>query len=252
MNTPIEIEISSVEEYINQIDKITEPEKNYIYRGQRNANWRVSSSAYYRLSKEQPDDELGLLADIFVSYLKQIIDEIQLKYPSTYKDMYPLECMAHLQHNRVATGLIDFTFNPLVALWFASENQDDNNGKVLVVENDSEKIEEITTKEKLELELDEYFDTDRPKWHLWSPTLDSLSVDTQRITMQQSVFLFGLPEVDSKMVSHEIIVPQTHKEELRTVLAKMGITEKTVFSDLIGFFERNTSAHPYDLSLTLK
>ena len=29
----------------------------------------------------------------------------------------------------------------------------------------------------------------------------------------------------------------------------MGISEKTLFSDLLGFFERNTSEQPYDLTL---
>lgn len=243
------IEISSLADYIDRINDITDPEVNYIYRGQRNAEWRVSSSAYHRLLKVQPDTEPELLANLFVGYLKQIVDEIQLKFPSTYKDFSPLECMAHLQHNKVATGLIDFTFNPLVALWFACENQDNRDGKVLVLENDREKIDEITTKDKLQQELDVFFDMDQPQWHLWAPTLDSLAVDTQRMTMQQSVFLFGLPEVDAEMVMQEIIVPHEHKERLRTELAKIGITENTLFSDLIGFFERNTHAHPYDLSL---
>ena len=156
--------------------------------------------------------------------------------------------MAHLQHNKVATGLIDFTFSPLVALWFACDNQENADGKVFVIENNKEKIEEITTKDKLQQELDEFFGVDQAQWHLWAPTLDSLAVDTQRITMQQSVFLFGLPEVDTAMVVQEIIIPQEHKEGLRTALAKLGITEKTLFSDLLGFFERNTHAHPYDLS----
>ena len=246
MNTPIEI--SSLAEYINKINEITAPGLSYIYRGQRNAEWRVSSSAYHRLLKMLPDAEPELLAELFVGYLKQIVDEIQLKYPSTYKDLSPLECMAHLQHNKVVTGLIDFTFNPLVALWFACENQDNRDGKVLVLKNDRERIEEITTKDKLQQNLDIFFDVGQPQWYLWSPTLDSLAVDTQRMTMQQSVFLFGLPEVNTEMVIQEIIIPQAHKERLRTVLAKMGITEKTLFSDLIGFFERNTHAHPYDLT----
>lgn len=247
MNTPIRI--SSLADYINQIDEIADSGEDYLYRGQENAAWRITSSAYRRLLVGQPDAEQGFLADLFVGYLRQIIDEIQLRYPSTYKDMSPLECMAHLQHNKVATGLIDFTFSPLVALWLACDNQENADGKVFVIDNNKEKIEEITTKDKLQQELDEFFDADQAQWHLWAPTLDSLAIDTKRMTMQQSVFLFGLSEVDTEMVVQEIIIPQAHKEGLRTALAKLGITEKTLFSDLIGFFERNTHAHPYDLIL---
>ena len=154
--------------------------------------------------------------------------------------------MAHLQHNKVATGLIDFTFSPLVALWFACADENIN-GKVIVLENDSEKIEEIQTIEALGRDLEAFFDVDQEQWYRWSPTLDSRTVDTERMTMQQSVFLFGLPEMNGEMITQEIIIPAEYKASLRIELAKMGILEKTLFSDLLGFFERNTSEHSYDL-----
>ena len=224
MNTPTEI--SSLSEYINLIDQLTNPGASYLYRGQENAEWQVNSSAYRRLLKMQTsaettslemqtDADTGLLADLFTCYLKQIVDEVQLKYPSTYRNLTPLECMAHLQHNKVATGLIDFTLSPLVALWFACDNQEDTKGKIFILENDNSKIKEITTPERLRQGLDVFFDMDQTQWYLWAPTLDSLAVDTQRMMMQQSVFLFGLPEVDTAMIMQEIIVPQEHKEGFR-------------------------------------
>lgn len=246
MNTSIEI--SSLADYINLIDEITDPDINYLYRGQENEAWHVTSSAYRRLAS-QVDADPDLLDDLFVGYVKQIVDEVQLKYPSTYRDLFSLECMAHLQHNKVSTGLIDFTFSPLVALWFACENQEAANGKVFVLENDSEKIEEIKTTEQLQQELDAFFDVDQPQWYLWSPTLDSRAVDTERMNMQQSVFLFGLPEVNTEMIAQEIIIHSGTKENIRTALAKMGISEKTLFSDLLGFFERNTYTQGYDQTL---
>ena len=268
MNTSIEI--SSLADYINLIDEITDPDINYLYRGQENEAWHVTSSAYRRLVKQaetgapeqqrniandllleiEADIEPSLLADLFVGYSRQIVDEVKLRYPSIYRDMTPLECMAHLQHNRVATGLIDFTFSPLVALWFACGNQEEANGKVFVLENDSEKIEEIKTTEQLQQELDAFFDVYQPQWYLWSPTLDSRAVDTERMNMQQSVFLFGLPEINTEMIAQEIIIPNGPKENIRTALAKMGISEKTLFSDLLGFFERNSYNQPYDRTLT--
>ena len=248
MNEPIEI--SNLADYINRINAIIDLEKNYLYRGQENEEWQVNSSAYRRLQR-QYDDSPDALSYLWQSYLKQIIDEIQLKYPSTYRELRPLECMAHLQHNKVATGLIDFTSSPLVALWFACEkkNGEDIDGKVIVLENDSEKIKEIETMEALGRNLETFFDVDRGQWYLWAPTLDSRKVDTERMTMQQSVFLFGLPEMNRDMITEEIIIPFEHKEKVRTELAKMGISEKTLFADLLGFFERNTSEHSYDPTL---
>ena len=191
----------------------------------------------------------GLLRLQHRDYLLQVVDEIQLKYPSTYRGMSALECMAHLQHNKVATGLIDFTFNPLVALWFACATEEDKkrNGKVIVLENESTRIKEINTLEDLKKGLEEFFGENQEQWYLWAPTLDSRTVDTERMTMQQSVFLFGLPEMDRDMIYQEIVIPAVHKEKVQTELAKMGISEETLFADLLGFFERNTQERPYDL-----
>ena len=252
MNEPIEI--YGLADYINEINAITDSEKSYLYRGQENEEWQVNSSTYRRLessaspSETEYDRSSDLLRSQHRGYLLQIVDEIQLKYPSTYRDLHPLECMAHLQHNKVATGLIDFTFSPLVALWFACADENIN-GKVIVLENDSEKIEEIKTIEALERDLGAFFDVNQERWYLWAPTLDSRKVDIERMTMQQSVFLFGLPEIGREMITQEIIIPAEHKESLRTELAKMGISEETLFADLLGFFERNTARHFYDLTL---
>ena len=245
MNSPIEIDC--LENYINRVGDIATSEKSHLYRGQEDTEWQVRSSALRRLELEEEysvsDDSFPY---VYLDYLLKIIYEVKLNYPSTYRNLFPLECLAHLQHNGVATGLIDFTFNPLVALWFAcAYQQEDIDGKVIVLENDREVIEEIETPEKLESDLKTFFGVDEAKWHLWSPALDSQFVDTQRMTRQHSVFLFGLPEVASEMIANEIVIPYVHKEQLRTELAKVGISEQTLFADLIGFFDRNTAQHPY-------
>lgn len=53
MNTPVVI--SSLADYINQIDAITDPDKSYLYRGQENETWRITSSAYRRLVSSSED-----------------------------------------------------------------------------------------------------------------------------------------------------------------------------------------------------
>ncbi len=116
-----------------------------------------------------------------------------------------------------------------------------------MLENDSDKIEETTTIEQLQQALEGFFPIDQDNWYLWSPTLDSQIVETQRLIMQQSVFLFGLPEINTEMITQEIIIRSGNKENIRTALEKMGISEKTLFSDLLGFFERNTTLQPYKL-----
>ena len=52
-----------------------------------------------------------------------------------------LSILAQLQHQGAATSLIDFSDNPLVALWFACKknlNQDSSNGKVFILSTGNE------------------------------------------------------------------------------------------------------------------
>ncbi len=96
--------------------------------------------------------------------------------------------------------------------------------------------------------LERFFETDG-QWHLWQPSIGNSALDTQRMTMQQSVFLFGMPEVEPGMIEREILIPEGHKETLRRELGVMGISDQTLFSDLAGFFERNTTQSSYDREL---
>ena len=241
--------ITNLADYIAEINKIAVPnsENRYIYRGQKNATWHIQSGALRRLKKE-PLRHPELLPYLFRGYIHQIIDEVQLRYSSVYNNLTALECMAHLQHNRVATGLIDFTYNPLVALWFACETDGATDGKVFVVNVQPDKVREVKTKGALGQKLRTFFKEDG-QWHLWQPSIDNSAVDTQRITMQQSVFLFGLPEVELSMIKREILIPKEHKETLLQELETMGISEKILFSDLAGFFERNDAASAYNRDL---
>ena len=241
--------ITNLADYITEINDIAVPndDSRYLYRGQKNATWHIQSGALRRLQKE-PLEQPELLSYLFKGYIHQIIDEVKLRYSSVYQNLTALECMAHLQHNRVATGLIDFTYNPLVALWFACETDGATDGKVFVVHVQPGKIREVKTKGALEQELKRFFEEDG-QWHLWQPSIDNSAVDTQRITMQQSVFLFGLPEVEPNMIEQEILIPREHKATLLQELEAMGISEKTLFSDLTGFFERNAAKSTYNRDL---
>lgn len=148
------IEISRLEDYINHIGNIAISEKSPLYRGQEDAEWDVTSSVYRRLLPLYTGDA-ELFRSLCWGYLLQLVDEVQLEYPSIYRSLSPLECLAHLQHNGVATGLIDFTFNPLVALWFAcAVGAKEASGKVTVLENDSDEIYGIKSIEELESELE--------------------------------------------------------------------------------------------------
>jgi len=96
--------------------------------------------------------------------------------------------------------------------------------------------------------LKDLFNEDTP-WHLWQPSIGTSDIDTRRITPQQSVFLFGAPEVPQSFIKKEILISGEHKNNLLRELKIMGISEQTLFSDLAGFFERNNVDSVYDKEL---
>ncbi len=246
--------IKTLEEYLDAIKKITKPQggRRFIYRGQKNKDWNIQSSALRRLQKTQEKypNPLSDLSNFFVGYINQIIDEVQLRYSNIYKDLTDLECMAHMQHNRTATGLIDFTYNPLNALWFACDTDGSTDGKIFVIDTQDKnyQIEEIKTRKALKEELSYFFEKDK-SWYLWQPSIGKSNIDTERITIQQSIFLFGAPEVPKDMIKGEILISGEHKGKLLKELETMGILEKTLFPDLAGFFERSAVNSTYNNEL---
>ena len=149
-----------------------------------------------------------------------------------------LEILAKLQHYGAATCLIDFTKNPLVALWFACQPSPNNgNGKIVAINTaDQDKYRKIETgdiKESIkELMNDE-------KLWKWEPTKRN-----NRIVAQQSVFIFGTPEITDDNITSSCVI--SNKEKILAELGIQGISAESLFCDFDGF-AREISGHgsPY-------
>ena len=122
------------------IFNITErdPEKQYAWRGVPDAGWALQSSLYRRLlwskqpGQDAPDEKEFAAAE------KRVIDSAQ-KWGLHSGDRGRLsmfEFLATLQHYGAPTRLIDVTFNPYVALFFATERAEDDSkdGRIFAVE----------------------------------------------------------------------------------------------------------------------
>lgn len=65
---------------------------------------------------------------------------IQIDYPDEFRRNEHLSNLVKMQHYGCTTRLLDFSMNPLVALFFASEDEFKKNGKVFVISVPKEKI----------------------------------------------------------------------------------------------------------------
>jgi len=227
--------VVSITNYLEIIKNEFEKEKVnvFIYRGQPNSDWEVESAAVRRIRKSFTDD--AILLDTYIRYHKRLIDIAKLKGYNFQgnKKLNDLELIAELQHYSAATCLIDFSRNPLIALWFACSNKFDKNGAVYVLNiSNSKKFSQISY-EQIEKHAIEDFLTGNINWY-WEP-----SEINQRIPRQHSVFVFGPLSLDKKRFT-TITIDKDRKLSILNDLDRIyNINQATLFSDLPGFAKAN-------------
>ena len=139
--------------------------------------------------------------------------------------------LAVAQHYGLATHLLDWTTNPLVALFFASSEQPNSEGEVFVMN----KQEPVSEEEENE----------RDKWKeikdvkLYNPPL----VD-ERMARQKGLFTIQAKDerpVNEIVKTNEfraIPIPADLKRDLAELLYRMGIDRATLFPGLAGLCDR--------------
>ena len=139
--------------------------------------------------------------------------------------------LAVAQHYGLATYLLDWTTNPLVALFFACFEQPDSEGVVFVMN----KQESVSEEEESE----------RDKWKeisglkLYNPPL----VD-ERMARQKGLFTIQakderpINEIAKKNEFKATPIPGVLKKDLTEVLYTMGIDRSTLFPGLAGLCDR--------------
>ena len=232
------------EKIVNAIMRLSKGMTKPVYRGQAEANWLLESAAYRRLrdayGEDFPDDENEQLKMVDRYHRDQLISPMEVIDGSKLSQ---LQRLSILQHQGAATGLLDFTEYPLVALWFAcaegdgKEGEDDKDGKVFVLDiEDPQRARNARTNEQL---MEQPFNAEQRSGRqvIYYEPGQSLGV---RIVAQRSVFVIGNPKISDHHFQ-SVIVPQQSKEQLRAYLAQLGLSEATLFCDIPGLAAANTA-----------
>ena len=204
-----------------------------VYRGQADADWAPESGAVHRLRKaygeEFPSDE-GELRNLVAEYHRErLIMPMQVVDGA---DLSNLQRLSVLQHQGAATGLLDFTENPLVALWFACTEELDKDARIFVLDiGDPQVARNGRT-------LDNPFDAGQAVVY-YEPDR-SLGA---RIVAQQSVFVICNPFIPAQHVK-STVVPQSSKGPLKDYLTQLGLSQTSLFGDIPGLAAANTRRSP--------
>ncbi len=236
--------VTTVSEFIEWAAQFNQG--GYLFRGVTNEEYNISASAYRRLKNIDESPE-GRVIDFekFVQINSGLIRDVRLQDMDwkNGRKLRDLEILAELQHYRAATCLIDFTYNALVALWFACAPSSTNAcGKVVAVHTGrGHQFREVTL-ELLEKDIDYFFLGNEGGIHQqlykWQPPHQN-----SRIIAQQSIFLFGAVEIAP---DQGCIILGSKKQEIRESLKQVhGIAEAMLFPDFEGFARQHGQSVSY-------
>jgi FRG domain len=137
--------VDSVSEFIVAVGMISgyqaKTGARFVWRGVGNSKWLLHSSLVRRY--EEVHGALPVEAELR-TFEADVIGEARdwgLDWHSSGGRLSALELLAALQHYEVPTRMLDFTYNPLIALWFAVEKDDRPDGRVFAIDISTRLVE---------------------------------------------------------------------------------------------------------------
>ncbi len=236
--------VGTLKSFIEWAEQFNDGE--YVFRGVSNEEYQIEASTYRRLKDK--DGNFKKQEDGTPEKLLEINEEIleDARRQGHGGDMEDLDLLAELQHRGAATCLIDFTKNPLVALWMACRegSRGSENGKIYAVDISSQITFQPVTSKLAEKENIDYFflrdKNNRYQLYQWQPKYQN---QNSRMLAQQSIFLFGGAEIES---AAECLIFKNSKQDIRNSLEKLaGITEGILFPDFDGFASQRAQNKTY-------
>lgn len=214
-----EFKIESIDELhgiygstLHQSEMIGEDEHYWevplIYRGMSNSDWELKPS-------------VGRLENYTLTIEQQMIDLFKIG-ARPFLNREPgdeWEWISLAQHHGIPTRIMDWTKNPLVATYFAVENDEEIDAVVYAIQAPMV----ISTHKFNPLTYDRNEIVFNPE-HV-----------TRRIVAQQGQFTIHKdPTEPFTDWFRKIVIPSTLRKKIRLVLARYGVSRDTLFPDLDG------------------
>ncbi|MCL2844809.1 MAG: FRG domain-containing protein [Chitinivibrionia bacterium] len=213
-----EITVNSFSEFHQAIQKLRR-KKSLIFRGLSDVNYELIPSICRDGSKAE---RLKLVEKrLFNMFKKSAIAYIKTVLPSN-----DWEWLALAQHYGLPTKLMDWTYNPLIALFFAIEEKEKGVDRCVYVSWNYENL--------INMDINPFNLSDKinkTQYYIYQPPYF-----TERVITQSSVFTihpldnYGCNTNDIC----KIVIKEDCREELMDSIIRYGVDYKTIFPDLGG------------------
>lgn len=178
--------VSLLEHYADRGRKVA------TWRGQSDVDWGIDCTAFRRLSKGLPDENLkpGTLEGTVREYERRLLEDARMVGHGDRdgRRLNDLELLGVLRHYGAATRMMDFTRNAFLALWFATQSNPKCYGLLMGIHPKPGNARRLRSEDQLNMKLEDLLDQDDMKdsYIFWEPRHLF-----ERMRVQQSLFLFG-------------------------------------------------------------
>jgi hypothetical protein len=221
---------SSFKQFVNNLDQ-----KRYAYRGQSSNIWRLRTS-FHRTGRAN----LARFENIDLKELYKVLSALTLHAFNLTDPLHNAAFINLLQHHGYPTPLLDWTWSPYIAAFFAFRNVDPKR----VRRADKVRIFKLDVAEWNRLVRSQHLFPARPSLTV----VDALALDNPRSVPQQSISTFStVDDIETHVRMTEEAHRKTYLEvidlraqdrgEIFRELALMGITAGSLFPGIDGACE---------------
>jgi len=219
-----EIRIHNFNDYLRLVDEA--PRKS-LWRGMSNSEYKLLPSLGRLQSSYTHNDIINLETAAFRIFKSHVMSY------GEYLSYNNLDLLSLAQHYGMPTRLLDWSLNPIVALYFAVAKDSNTDSVVYMLNNDIPFVrddvdfpfEDIIGQKMIEEKIKDNFKGYIAK-HLH-----------QRISAQDGVFTihyWPFNEIPKSMIRYKIVIDANSCQDIYSYLEKIGIHEKFIYSDISG------------------
>lgn len=234
----VSLELSSWGEFSRFVNEAMLPYKEYVWRGQRRADWKLEPTLDRVLRKLKKEGD-SKFAEDHLSRFKYASrgrrSDLKIALDGNDNDWWAVG-----QHHGLATPLLDWTRSPYTAAYFAFEEEDyDDNETRAIWAFDQEGVEEVVAKmvnsssEKL---------TDFNLEFIEPMTLDTPRMINQAALFSRTSYSMDIEAWSKKIFENDgqywrlikVTCPSKERNECLRAMNRMNICHLSLFPDLDG------------------